>query len=86
MARVAPCERAGMFAMCQLLLLLWGMGGKSLCAPSDYLKIVCILFIFSPFFNQSLQFEFKWPLEAPAADFDRVDAVAQRLRACSSPN
>ena len=32
-----------------------------------------------------LQFEFKWPLDAPPADFDRVDAIAQRLRGTAGP-
>lgn len=33
----------------------------------------------------SVQFEFKWPLDAPPADFDRVDAIAQRLRQTLGP-
>lgn len=32
-----------------------------------------------------LQFEFKWPLDAPPADFDRVNALAQRLRGTAGP-
>jgi len=53
-------------------------------APSDYFSSSsCIP---TPYLDTSLQFQFKWPLDAPAADFDRVDAVAQRLRAYSSPH
>jgi hypothetical protein len=33
-----------------------------------------------------LQFEFKWPLDAPSADFDRVDAIAQQLRQTLGPS
>jgi hypothetical protein len=36
--------------------------------------------------KQYSQFEFKWPLDAPAADFDRVDAIAQRLRVTVGPS
>jgi hypothetical protein len=71
LAGAAPHQRPG--AICAL----------AICCPAPVYCSCILLTLFDDF--RILQFEFKWPLDAPPADLDRVDAIAQRLRQTLGP-